>query len=118
MLERLKSQEKARGYKPINIVRKVESVPIKTIQQQKVKDIIDSIDRMEKKMKADSHNYINLYWDLLKLEKRFLAAVEELEKSNIKSPELFSNEIERRRVKIQNKFAKVYDLHKDKLDDL
>jgi len=118
-LERLKSQEKPRWYKekPI-IIKKERSEPVKTLQQHKVKEILSAIENMEKKMKQDSRNYLSMYWDLAKLEKKFLAAVEEMEKSNIKPAELFDNEIQKRKQKIETKFGKMQDLYKDKMESL
>ncbi|MEW6063041.1 MAG: hypothetical protein AB1571_01570 [Nanoarchaeota archaeon] len=118
-LERLKAQERPKWFKerPI-VITKERSEPVKTIQQHKVKELLSSIENMEKKMKQDSKNYLGMYWDLAKLEKRFLAAVEEMERSNIKPAELFDNEIQKRKAKIEAKFGKLQDLYKDRMEEL
>ena len=106
-LERLKAQEKPRGYKykPIPTT-KIRSEPVKTIQH------------MEKKMKSDSKNYLGMYWDLIKLEKKFLAAVAELERSNIRPAELFGNEIQKRKDKIEEKHNRMQNLYKERMENL
>ncbi len=118
-LERLKAQEKPKGYKyRTTIIKKERSEPVKTIQQHKVKETLSSIDNMEKKMKSDSKNYLSMYWDLIKLEKKFLAVVAELERSNIKPPELFGNEIQKRKEKIEIKHNRMQNLYKERMENL
>ncbi len=111
-LMKLKSQERPKGYKEPVIFKSIpaKSEPVRTLQQHKVKDIIASIENMERKMKSDSSNYLNLYYDLIKLEKKFLEAVAEMEKGNVNTPELFEAEISRRRAKIEAKHSKIQNL--------
>mgnify|MGYP001596331905 CR=1 FL=1 len=103
VLERLKSEEKGvvsraaslntgpNGITYLNIGQKkqVPTAEKSTIPEYNVDQIIRQIISLERKMREDSSNYLNLYHDLRKLEDKFLKAVEFLRVNNIQvKPEI------------------------------
>jgi len=96
VLERLKSQEKKISTSSI----RVDDIPYLdldakrshgnvTIPEYNIEQIMRQITAMERRMKEDSSNYLNLFYDLRKLEGKFLNAVDFISKNNIKvKPEI------------------------------
>jgi len=110
-LKRLKNQESfGNSFSRLPKVERMIYEQPKTIQQHNVQYLLERINNIEKKMKEDSGEYLNLYYDLNLLEKKFIKAVDELRKFSIKVPDLLSKEIDKRYYKISKKFGEPHDV--------
>ena len=112
VLDRLKSQEKKiqgssadynesriGGVSILNIGanKKQETArEASTIPEYNIENILKQIISLERKMREDSSNYLNLFYDLRKLEDRFLKAVDFAKANNIQVKENLLRDIELR----------------------
>jgi len=104
VLERLKSQEKKQtvaeirdGVPYLNIApQKNINAERSTIPEYNAEQVLRQITNLERKMKEDSSNYLNLFYDLRKLEDKFLKAVDFIKANNIQVKADTLKEIESR----------------------
>lgn len=103
VLDRLKAQEKRQSantseihYINMDPRKPVESRESQNIPEYNIEQILRQINALEKKMKEDTSNYLNLYHDLRKLEDKFLKAVEFAKVNNIQVKDNISREISAR----------------------
>jgi|SRR3989344_2178830 len=103
VLDRLKSQEKRPSintseihYINMDPRRPIESTESQNIPEYNIEQTLRQINALEKKMKEDTSNYLNLYHDLRKLEDKFLKAVEFAKVNNIQVKDNILREISAR----------------------
>lgn len=103
VLDRLKAEEKRQSvntseihYINMDPRKPVESRESQNIPEYNIEQILRQINALEKKMKEDTSNYLNLYHDLRKLEDKFLKAVEFAKVNNIQVKDNISREISAR----------------------
>ena len=128
VLKRLKSQEakpsaKLEYYGPRNplVIDKYEEIRVeppkaRNIPEQRIISIINEIDRIEKKMRDDSSNYLSWYYDLNKQEDRFLKEVDMIERQNLEISNQLKAQIEARKKQIMAKMRIQKELSEIKRD--
>src|SRR3989344_6660631 len=97
ILTRLKSQEKAqpatRDIPYLNVNHDARPKEASTIPEYNIENILRQINALEKKMQEDTRNYLNLFYDLRKLEDKFSKAVEFIKVNNIHVKDNIAKEI-------------------------
>lgn len=66
---------------------------ISNISEHNIENILRQINSLEKHMKESTSNYLNLFYDLRKLEDKFIKAVEFAKANNIKVKDSIAKEI-------------------------
>lgn len=128
VLTRLKSQEskpsaKLEYFGPRNpvVVDKYNNVKIevpkpRNIPEQRITSAMSEIDRIEKKMRDDSSNYLSLYYDLGKAEEKFLKEVDMIERQNFEISNELKSKIESKKKQIMSKLRIQKELSEIKKD--
>ncbi len=108
VLSRLKSEEKpinasnnnnvnVGGVTYLNFGMDRKELPkdqgISNISEHNIENILRQINSLEKHMKESTSNYLNLFYDLRKLEDKFIKAVEFAKANNIKVKDSIAKEI-------------------------
>ncbi len=99
LLTRLKAQENsvpAKTVQYLNIKQEAKPKEASTIPEYNVENILRQINALEKKMQEDTQNYLNLFYDLRKLEDRLLKAVEFIKTNNINVKDSIARELDAR----------------------
>jgi len=113
VLSRLKDQEKGQNisqqgyetrktiggvaYIDMGLSKKQEpSKDLTSIPEYNIENILKQISGLERRMKENTSNYLNLYYDLRKLEDKFVKAVEFARVNNIQIKENLLREIRER----------------------
>ncbi len=128
VLKRLKSQEsrasaKLEYFGPRNpvVVDKYDNVRIevpkpRNIPEQRITSAMNDIERLEKKMRDDSSNYLSLYYDLGKAEEKFLKEVDMIERQNLEISNELKAKIEAKKKQIMSKLRIQKELSEIKKD--
>lgn len=99
LLTRLKSQETvppSSNIQYLNIKQEAKPKEASTIPEYNIENILRQINSLEKKMQEDTRNYLNLFYDLRKLEDKFSKAVEFIKVNNIHVKDNVAKEISTR----------------------
>ena len=108
VLKRLKAQEekpkpKLESFSTAKSAKKEEPVQIINIPQRNIENLMHKLDEIDRRMKAGSNSYFNLYYDLKNAEQTFLKETERIKKQNFQIPETTMKRINERVNSIEKK---------------
>jgi len=108
VLKRLKAQEekpkpKLESFSTAKPAKKEEPVQIINIPQRNIENLMHKLDEIDRRMKAGSNSYFNLYYDLKNAEQTFLKETERIKKQNFQIPETTMKRINERVNSIEKK---------------